>query len=99
MTYDEKVIFLSNIRIILEKNPELLNDTIQACVYGINKNIEVETKRAADMESVAMAAMTLANAKRYSKDTHAWAVKLINSKLDQNKDDLRFQWAHVGEPE
>jgi hypothetical protein len=91
MTYEEKQIFLSNIRSTLESEPELLGEVLSSATIGMQDAIKEANERAIAMESVSMAFSSMLTT-RYSKNTDKWAKGLISAKLRKLKGNLRFVW-------
>jgi len=81
----------------VKENPELLGVVIDAATSGSQAAREEVQQRAADMETVAAAAMgLLAGEKRLTKKTKEWFEDLARSKLDAHIDNscVNWDWAH-----
>ena len=81
MTYIQKEQFLQQVRANIQSNPELLNDVINACTFGVLEANAKVSKQAMDME-VAMVAMHSTIDERYKKSTQVWIDKLVRSKIE-----------------
>ena len=80
MTYIEKMTFLNNVRETVRTNPDILNETIQACTSGISIALTDMTHQAIDMETVVIAMHSTINEK-YKKSTQEWIDKLVANKI------------------
>ena len=92
MTYEEKLRFLQSIRENVEEDPSLISEINGAIQNGVNRAIDMERRRATDMETIAMAFATMSKNKRYDKTTHDWAEKVIAGKLEKWKHLNAFDW-------
>jgi hypothetical protein len=91
MNHEERYRFLKKIKQEVEQDPSLYKDINEACSHGILSAIKEETQRASDMETIAIAAISLSN-ERYKKSSAEWIKNLIISKAERWKHRGFFDW-------
>lgn len=89
---EEEILFVSKARVMCSKNPRLLGSLIAAATAGIDEQVEIANKRAADFEVVAASMQFLATEKRIEKKTIAHYNDVICDKLSKWRDKSALNW-------
>jgi len=97
LSYEQRMEFLFNVETMVKNYPELLNDTIMACTNGMQKALDEESKRATDMELVAVGFQAMSQNKRYTEKNFKWATGLVASKLVKWEKHSRVNWGQTQE--
>jgi hypothetical protein len=94
VTFEEKMVFLDNIRNKVHDNPSLFSEVVEACNLGLVSKIEEQSKQISDIETIAIAAISIAN-ERFRKEHSNWVKHLIISKIEKWSDSSFFDWRGV----